>query len=231
MNVARSCFTASLFLLALGSGCGLSGALDEAFGAPSTDGPFEIEVQTADGVAPSQVRAGLSDVRDAGQTLGPDGTPEPIHANTDMLVPVNGKAKLINQPTDVDTVAFHPIAVVEPEADGRLLVGLPEAVEDDAGYALVVWVDADVDGALTLSTVDGESEFARAPSRAFSDRTMALYSIWPVDPEARDDADGLYHAAAADRQDDADGDPVYSDNWIADHELSGWTVELSAPSM
>lgn len=231
MNIARSPLAAPLLLLALGCGCGIGDAIEEAFDTPSTDGPFEIEVQAAEGVDPSQVRAGLFDVRDAGEATGADGTPSPIEANIDVLVSVEGKAKLINQPSDVDRVSFRPVALVEPTADGLLVIDLPESVDDDAGYALVVWVDADGDGALTLSSIEGGSEFARSPSRQFSDRTMALHSIWPVAPEERDDADGQYHAAAAHREDTADGEQVYSDNWIADRELTGWTAALTEPSM
>ncbi len=231
MNTAHSLLPAPLLLLALGPGCGIRDAIDEAFDTPSTDGPFEIETRVADGVDPSQVRAGLFDVRDAGEATAVDGTRGAVEANIDILVSVEGKAKLINQPTSVDTVVFRPVALIEPTADGRLVVDLPETAEEDAGYALVVWVDADGDRALTLSTVEGNSEFARAPSREFSNRTMALYSIWPVDPEQRDDADGLYHAAAGHREDTADGEQVYSDNWIADRELTAWTVSVSASSM
>ena len=231
MNTARSLLAAPLLLLALGSGCGIGDALDEAFDSPSTDGPFEIEARVAAGVDPSQVRAGLFDVRDTSEATAVDGTRAAVEANIDILVSVEGKAKLINQPASVETVVFRPVELIEPSADGLLVVDLPETADEDAGYALVVWVDADGDGALTLSSVEGNSEFARSPSREFSERTMALHSIWPVAPEQRDDADGLYHAAAGHREDTPDGEQVYSDNWIADRELTGWTVTLSEPTM
>lgn len=233
MFAARSLLAAPLLLVAIGSGCALwqiDDAIEDALESPSTSGPFEIEARLGDGLDPSLVRAGLFDVDD----LGEDQAGEPIAANIDVLVSVEGKAKLINAPDGVDTVAFRPIALVEPSASGSLVVDLPDVEADDQGYALVVWYDADADGALTLSSREEASEFARAPSRVFPEsdgQTMALHSIWPVAPEDVDDADGTYHAAAATREDTEDGEQVYRDNWVADRELTGWTVELADDSM
>lgn len=229
MNIARSLLTPPLLFLAVG--CGIGDAIEETFESPSTDGPFEIDVRAADEVDATLVRAGLFDIRDTGEATAPDGTPGAVEADIDILVSVEGKAKLINAPSSVDTVRFRPVELLVPTTDGELVVDLPDTAEEDAGYVLVVWVDEDGDGALTLSSIDGNSEFARAPSRVFSDRTMALHSIWPVSPDERDDADGLYHAAAATREDTDDGEQVYRDNWIADHELAGWTVSLRASAM
>ncbi len=231
MFAARSPFAAPLLLAMLGSGCGLS-AIDDAFiiETPSTDGPFEIDTQVEEGLDPSLVRAGLFDVNVPGE----DEAGDDVDALIDILVSRDGKAKLEDAPEGIETVIFEPIELVEPGPDGQLVVALPEAEHDEQLLTLVVWYDADGDGALTLSSIEGASEFARAPSRVFPEsdgRTMALYSIWPVRSDEREYHEGTHRAQAATEEVDDEGVRFYTDNWIANRELSGWTVELSNDSM
>ncbi len=217
MNVFRCSFALAL-LSSLACGCVID--LDDAFDTPSTDGPFEIQVDVEQGLDPTLVRAGLFD------ETATDEQGAPIEAELDVLVSVEGKAKL----DDADrpgTVYFKPLEMLSPDAAGSMVVPLPgEAAEDD-GFRLIVWYDEDGDGLLSLDE-DGTGEFARAPSRIFpkEGQTMVLTDIWANHADDTD-PEGKWVASAALR-DDSGEKPSYHENWIADRELTGWTVSIEA---
>ena len=218
MNLLRRSFAVAL-LSSLASGCVIE--LDDAFDTPSTDGPFEIQVELAQGLDPTLVRAGLFD------ESATDGQGLSIEAELDVLVSVEGKAKLDGAQRP-GTVHFKPLELLSPNADGSLVVQLPGEADEDDGFRLVVWYDEDGDGLLSLDA-DGTGEFGRAPSRIFPEsegRTMVLTDIWAnhaddPDPEGK-------WVASASLRDDSGEKPSYEENWIADRELTGWTVRIEA---
>jgi len=197
--------------LMAGTGCfvNLADDLENAVEQLELEDPFEAEL-TVEGVETGNVRAGLFVATSDAELVASDGTTSA--GSVDLDVDWAGEGRIDAYMAGATAATVQPLQAGQIDGD-HVVFTLPE-LSADTDLVAVIWVDADGDGALDLST-DAASEAARTIVRDHdgAPHYLAHYSY--------DAADGNYSATAV-----GDADGTTSNLVLSRDQLKGWSVAL-----
>lgn len=189
---------------------------------PTFDGPFEVQVQVAEGIDASRIRCGLFYAVAAPAEVTRDGMTTEELAEF-WIFQESGGAVMAPGPVIFDSAAFTPVIEYTCNDAGPTLVQLPTNYAQTDDYVPIVWYDANDDGRLDIANV-GMTESAKAPGRVYPKLPGMrgfLASIFPTTDRAN--ADGPWEARALSAGLE-DGNFVAASSTVLADELTDWSV-------